>query len=70
MSATNYRKWDNIELSDDEDVEVHPNLDRESFLRWRKEAIHLKRAEKVGSSPFFFLVLAHGFVLLCVTTGS
>jgi len=43
----NYSKWDNIELSDDEDVEVHPNIDRESFMRWRKEGIHLKRAEKV-----------------------
>jgi len=50
----NYSKWDNIELSDDEDVEVHPNIDRDSFLRWRKEAIHLKRAEKVLSHFFFF----------------
>ena len=25
-----YSKWDNIELSDDED-DVHPNIDRESW---------------------------------------
>jgi hypothetical protein len=26
MSAINYSKWDNIELSDDEDIECHPNV--------------------------------------------
>jgi len=41
-----YSKWENIELSDDEDVEVHPNVDRDSFIRWRREAIHIKRKEQ------------------------
>lgn len=30
----NYSKWDNIELSDDED-DVHPNIDRESWFRMK-----------------------------------
>jgi len=43
----NYSKWDKIELSDDEDVEVHPNVHKESFIKWRREAIHAEREEKV-----------------------
>ncbi|KAJ1928653.1 hsp90 co-chaperone Cdc37 [Tieghemiomyces parasiticus] len=42
----NYSKWDNIELSDDEDVEVHPNVDKRSFIRARQEAIHRERQER------------------------
>ncbi|KAJ1960911.1 hsp90 co-chaperone Cdc37 [Dispira parvispora] len=42
----NYSKWDNIELSDDEDVEVHPNVDKQSFIRWRQQAIHRERQER------------------------
>jgi hypothetical protein len=33
MSGFNYSKWDNIELSDDED-DVHPNIDKESLFRF------------------------------------
>jgi len=37
----NYSKWDNIELSDDED-DVHPNIDRESWFRMK----HRSRVER------------------------
>lgn len=40
----NYSKWDNLELSDDSDVEVHPNVDKRSFIRWKQRDIHEKRA--------------------------
>ncbi|KAJ1974670.1 hsp90 co-chaperone Cdc37 [Dimargaris xerosporica] len=46
MAPLNYSKWDNIELSDDEDVEVHPNVDKQSFIRWRQQAIHRERLER------------------------
>lgn len=32
-----YRKWDHIEISDDED-ETHPNIDTRSLFKWRHEA--------------------------------
>ena len=41
-----YSKWDKIELSDDSDVEVHPNVDKRSFIRWRQQDIHQKRDER------------------------
>lgn len=44
--ALNYSKWDNIELSDDEDIECHPNVDKKSFIKWNQEAIHQRRAER------------------------
>jgi cell division cycle protein 37 len=36
-----YSKWDNIDLSDDED-DVHPNIDRESWFRMK----HRSRVER------------------------
>lgn len=42
-SGLNYSKWDNLELSDDSDVEVHPNVDKKSFIRWKQRDIHEKR---------------------------
>lgn len=36
-------QWDNLELSDDSDVEVHPNVDKKSFIRWKQRDIHEKR---------------------------
>lgn len=36
-----YSKWDHIELSDDED-DVHPNIDRESWFRMK----HRSRVER------------------------
>ncbi|KAI9014196.1 Cdc37 N terminal kinase binding-domain-containing protein [Hyaloraphidium curvatum] len=41
-----YSKWDKLELSDDEDVDVHPNVDRRSFIRWKQEAIHRDRRDR------------------------
>jgi cell division cycle protein 37 len=36
-----YSKWDNIELSDDEE-DTHPNIDRESWFRLK----HRSRVER------------------------
>lgn len=44
--AIDYSKWDNIELSDDSDIEVHPNVDKKSFIRWKQQDIHQKREER------------------------
>jgi cell division cycle protein 37 len=41
-----YSKWDKIELSDDSDVEVHPNVDKLSFIRWKQRDIHEKRMQR------------------------
>ena len=41
-----YSKWDKIELSDDSDVEVHPNVDKRSFIRWKQRDIHEKRQQR------------------------
>lgn len=41
-----YSKWDKIELSDDSDIEVHPNVDKLSFIRWKQRDIHEKRHER------------------------
>ncbi|KND87201.1 Hsp90 co-chaperone Cdc37 [Tolypocladium ophioglossoides CBS 100239] len=39
----NYSKWDNLELSDDSDIEVHPNVDKRSFIRAKQAQIHAER---------------------------
>jgi len=44
MTSFNYSKWDNIELSDDED-DVHPNIDRESWFRMKHRS-RVDREEK------------------------
>ncbi|KAL0258087.1 hsp90 co-chaperone Cdc37 [Diplodia seriata] len=41
-----YSKWDALELSDDSDVEVHPNVDKRSFIRAKQEQIHMERAQR------------------------
>ncbi|KIJ54710.1 hypothetical protein M422DRAFT_24618 [Sphaerobolus stellatus SS14] len=44
----NYSKWDALELSDDSDIEGHPNVDKKSLIRWKQRDIHEKReARKV-----------------------
>ena len=43
MSVLNYSKWDNIEISDDED-DTHPNIHTPSLFKWRHE---------VSFSPLF-----------------
>ncbi|CAG8540712.1 9236_t:CDS:2 [Gigaspora margarita] len=40
------RKWDKLELSDDDDFECHPNVDKASFIRWKQADIHQKREER------------------------
>jgi len=44
MTSFNYSKWDNIELSDDEN-DVHPNIDRESWFRMKHRS-RVDREEK------------------------
>ncbi|KAI8083289.1 uncharacterized protein B0P05DRAFT_536808 [Gilbertella persicaria] len=41
-----YSKWDNLEISDDSDIEVHPNVDKRSMIKWKQEAIYRERAER------------------------
>jgi cell division cycle protein 37 len=41
-----YSKWDKIELSDDED-DVHPNIDKDSWFRWKHQA----RVERCAPAP-------------------
>lgn len=41
-----YSKWDKIELSDDSDIEVHPNVDKRSFINWKQRDIHEKRHQR------------------------
>ncbi|CAK7902876.1 hsp90 co-chaperone Cdc37 [[Candida] anglica] len=41
-----YSKWDKIELSDDSDIEVHPNVDKTSFIKWKQRDIHEKRQQR------------------------
>ncbi len=42
----NYNKWDKLEVSDDSDVEVHPNVDTKSFIRAKQRQIHEQRAQR------------------------
>ncbi|KAI1794893.1 Cdc37 N terminal kinase binding-domain-containing protein [Ganoderma leucocontextum] len=42
----NYSKWDKLELSDDSDIEGHPNVDKRSLIRWKQRAIHEQRDER------------------------
>ncbi|KAG8934184.1 hsp90 co-chaperone Cdc37 [Tulasnella sp. 418] len=39
----NYKKWDALQLSDDSDIEGHPNVDHKSLVRWKQRDIHEKR---------------------------
>ncbi|KAF8555713.1 hypothetical protein OG21DRAFT_1602696 [Imleria badia] len=39
----NYSKWDQLELSDDSDIEGHPNVDKRSLINWKQRDIHEKR---------------------------
>ncbi|KAL7626370.1 hsp90 co-chaperone Cdc37 [Parahypoxylon ruwenzoriense] len=41
-----YSKWDALELSDDSDVEVHPNVDKRSFIRAKQNQIHMERQRR------------------------
>ena len=41
-----YSKWDALELSDDSDIEVHPNVDKRSFIRAKQNQIHQQRYDR------------------------
>ncbi|KAL2124855.1 hypothetical protein VTJ04DRAFT_1220 [Mycothermus thermophilus] len=41
-----YSKWDALELSDDSDIEVHPNVDKRSFIRAKQHQIHMQRQQR------------------------
>ncbi|KFY87181.1 hypothetical protein V500_07109 [Pseudogymnoascus sp. VKM F-4518 (FW-2643)] len=41
--SLDYSKWDALELSDDSDIEVHPNVDKRSFIRAKQNQIHQER---------------------------
>ncbi|KAF1816737.1 hsp90-like protein [Eremomyces bilateralis CBS 781.70] len=41
-----YSKWDALELSDDSDIEVHPNVDKKSFIRAKQAQIHQDRLQR------------------------
>ncbi|PNS17915.1 hypothetical protein CAC42_3874 [Sphaceloma murrayae] len=41
-----YSKWDALELSDDSDIEVHPNVDKKSFIRAKQNQIHQERLNR------------------------
>jgi len=45
-----YSKWDNIEVSDDED-DTHPNVDTPSLFRWRHKA-RIEREEQMRKERF------------------
>lgn len=44
--AIDYSKWDKIEISDDSDIEVHPNVDKRSFIKWKQQSIHQEREKR------------------------
>ncbi|KAF2197984.1 Hsp90 co-chaperone Cdc37 [Delitschia confertaspora ATCC 74209] len=41
--VVDYSKWDALEVSDDSDIEVHPNVDKKSFIRAKQAQIHQER---------------------------
>ncbi|KAJ3056905.1 hsp90 co-chaperone Cdc37 [Rhizophlyctis rosea] len=41
--SSDYSKWDKLELSDDDDFECHPNVDKASMVRWRQAKTHSDR---------------------------
>eukprot|EP00842_Homolaphlyctis_polyrhiza_P005605 jgi/Hompol1/6045/HPOL_004823-RA len=48
-------KWDRIELSDDEDFECHPNVDKKSMIRWKQSQVHKERRERQDQSDLLRL---------------
>ncbi|PTB67322.1 hypothetical protein BBK36DRAFT_1134975 [Trichoderma citrinoviride] len=41
-----YSRFDAIEVSDDSDIEVHPNVDKRSFIRAKQNQIHIERQQR------------------------
>ncbi|KAL5524797.1 CDC37 [Sanghuangporus sanghuang] len=42
----NYSKWDKLEVSDDSDIEGHPNVDHRSLVAWKQRDIRERRAAR------------------------
>ena len=59
-----YSKWDNIELSDDED-DVHPNIDKESWFRLK----HRSRVEREQAEEADKARIRQEVCVLCVRVG-
>ncbi|KAL0637137.1 hsp90 co-chaperone Cdc37 [Maublancomyces gigas] len=59
-----YSKWDNIELSDDSDIEVHPNVDKRSFINAKRRQIHETRAVRKQNITNLRMELSMNEVLL------
>ena len=60
----NYSKWDNIELSDDED-NFHPNIDNNLMIRLQREKRQQREAEEARATrrdaPACLHVILPGF---------
>jgi cell division cycle protein 37 len=59
-----YSKWDKLELSDDDDFECHPNVDKASFIRWKQADIHQKREDRRRKIEALKLETSNNEVLL------
>jgi cell division cycle protein 37 len=59
-----YSKWDKLELSDDDDFECHPNVDKASFIRWKQADIHQKREDRRRKMEVLKLEISNNEVLL------
>ena len=59
-----YSKWDRLELSDDDDFECHPNVDKASLIRWKQADIHRKREERKQKIAALQAEIAQNDVLL------
>ncbi|CAG8458742.1 2374_t:CDS:2 [Paraglomus occultum] len=59
-----YSKWDRLELSDDDDFECHPNVDKASLIRWKQADIHRKREERKQKITALKAEIAQNDVLL------
>lgn len=60
----NYSKWDQLELSDDSDIEGHPNVDKKSLIRWKQRDIHEKREKRKHQIVYLQSQIAMNKVLL------
>lgn len=65
-----YSKWDKLELSDDEDFECHPNVDKKSMIRWKQAKIHQERRERKDRiASYKLLIEAYQKYLLILKSG-
>ncbi|TRM63813.1 Cdc37 N terminal kinase binding-domain-containing protein [Schizophyllum amplum] len=60
----NYSKWDALEISDDSDIEGHPNVDKKSLIRWKQRDIHEKREQRKAKIAYLKAQIACNNVIL------